>query len=94
MAAESFLVNTHAQATTEGTAARFDALIAQHGASLLRLALAYTNAAADGEDLFQDISLSIWQALPKFRGESSERTLYTGSLITDRWLIWLADRKD
>jgi len=91
MAAESILANTHAQATTEGAAARFDALIAQHGASLLRLARAYTNTAADGEDLFQDITLSIWQALPKFRGESSERT-FIYRIAHNRSLAHLARR--
>ncbi len=91
MAAESLLVNTRAQAISEEAAARFDALIAQHGASLLRLARAYTNTPADGEDLFQDIALSIWQALPKFRGESSERT-FIYRIAHNRSLTHLARR--
>lgn len=74
MAAESLLFNTREQVTTDSVAQRFHALIEQNGQSLLRLASAYTNTASDREDLFQDIALSIWQALPSFRGESSERT--------------------
>jgi RNA polymerase sigma factor (sigma-70 family) len=53
---------------------RFDALLAQHGASVARLAASYTNNSAEREDLFQDIAMAIWQALPRFRQECSERT--------------------
>ena len=53
---------------------RFDALLAQHGASVARLAGSYTNNSAEREDLFQDIAMAIWQALPRFRQECSERT--------------------
>ena len=70
MDAESVLLNSR----TETAGARFQALIAEHGPSLMRLAGAYTNSSADRDDLFQETVLSIWQALPRFRGESSERT--------------------
>jgi RNA polymerase sigma-70 factor (ECF subfamily) len=39
-----------------------------------RLCRAYATSAADRDDLFQDIFLAIWRALPAFRGESSMRT--------------------
>ena len=74
MAAEGLLFKAQEQGATSSVAQRFDALIQQNGQSLLRLASAYTNTASDRDDLFQDIALSIWQALPGFRGESSERT--------------------
>ena len=74
MAAESLLFNTSEQTATDSVAQRFHALIERNGPSLLRLASAYTTTASDRDDLFQDIALSIWQALPGFRGESSERT--------------------
>ena len=45
-----------------------------HGNALVRLAWGYTNNAADHDDLLQDILVAIWRALPRFRGESSERT--------------------
>jgi RNA polymerase sigma factor (sigma-70 family) len=53
---------------------RFDQLLARDGPALMRLAAAYTRTASDRDDLFQEIALAIWQALPGFRGESSERT--------------------
>jgi RNA polymerase sigma-70 factor, ECF subfamily len=53
---------------------RFDALLAVHGPALGRLAASYTRGLAEREDLLQDIALAIWRALPRFRGESSERT--------------------
>jgi RNA polymerase sigma-70 factor (ECF subfamily) len=74
MAAESLLLNTREQAANDSVAQRFHALIEQNGQGLQRLASAYTNTTSDRDDLFQDIALSIWQALPSFRGESSERT--------------------
>jgi RNA polymerase sigma factor (sigma-70 family) len=52
----------------------FHALITAHGSALGRLAWSYTRAADEREDLVQDIALAIWGALPRFRGECSERT--------------------
>ncbi len=54
--------------------ARFERILAEHGAALRRLASAYGADAHDAEDLFQDICFAIWRALPSFRGESTERT--------------------
>jgi len=53
---------------------QFHRLLATSGPALLRLAASYTSTASDRDDLFQDICLAIWKALPRFRGESSERT--------------------
>ena len=52
----------------------FDRLLAAHGPALTRLAASYTNSPADRDDLAQEIVMAIWQALPRFRGECSERT--------------------
>jgi DNA-directed RNA polymerase specialized sigma24 family protein len=52
---------------------RFPALLAFNGPELLRLAGRYTNSRSNRVDLFQDIPLAIWRALPGFRGESSDR---------------------
>ena len=52
----------------------FDALLAAHGPSLGRLAASYSRGAGEREDLLQDIALAIWGALPRFRGECTERT--------------------
>lgn len=54
--------------------ARFLALIDQYGPALRRLTGAYSPVAADADDLFQEISLALWEALPRFRVEASERT--------------------
>jgi RNA polymerase sigma-70 factor (ECF subfamily) len=34
----------------------------------------YTRHPSDREDLFQEIALALWKALPRFRGDSSVRT--------------------
>jgi len=49
-------------------------LLTANGPALLRLAASYTNTSSDRDDLFQDIAIALWKALPKFRGECSERT--------------------
>ncbi|MSV36373.1 MAG: hypothetical protein EXQ47_12375 [Bryobacterales bacterium] len=36
--------------------------------------LAVERDGAEGDDLLQEITLALWAALPRFRGESSERT--------------------
>ena len=53
---------------------QFQKLLAANGPALLRLAASYTRNQGDRDDLFQEISLAIWRALPRFRGDSSERT--------------------
>ena len=60
-----------------GEASRRDTflqLMEQYEPALRRLAGAYLQRAADREDLFQEIAVALWQAIPNFRGESSERT--------------------
>ncbi|MGO8789045.1 MAG: RNA polymerase sigma factor [Terriglobia bacterium] len=52
----------------------FDRLLAANGPALTRLAASYTNTSSDRDDLLQEIAMALWQALPRFRGECSERT--------------------
>jgi RNA polymerase sigma factor (sigma-70 family) len=52
----------------------FERILAANGAALSRLAASYTNTLSDRDDLLQEIAFAIWQALPRFRGECSERT--------------------
>jgi RNA polymerase sigma factor (sigma-70 family) len=52
----------------------FDRLIAANGPALTRLAASYTNTLSDRDDLIQEIAMALWQALPGFRSECSERT--------------------
>ncbi|HEX5226321.1 MAG TPA: RNA polymerase sigma factor [Bryobacteraceae bacterium] len=70
----------------------FDRLLAAHGPSLKRLAAAYTNTASDRDDLLQEIAMALWQALPKFRGECSERT-FLFRIATNRAIAYLARRR-
>lgn len=53
---------------------RYQALLQAHGAALRRLAASYEADHGRQEDLWQEISLALWRALPSFRGDSSERT--------------------
>jgi RNA polymerase sigma factor (sigma-70 family) len=53
---------------------RLNRLLTANGPALLRLAASYTNTSSDRDDLFQDIAVALWKALPRFRGECSERT--------------------
>lgn len=46
----------------------------QHGAMLARIAASYEYDPARREDLLQEISLALWRALPRWRGEASLRT--------------------
>lgn len=72
--------------------ALFDRVIQENGSALIRLAAAYTNSEGDRDDLFQDISFAIWQALPAFRGESSVRT-YLFRIAHNRGIAYLASRR-
>jgi RNA polymerase sigma-70 factor, ECF subfamily len=54
--------------------ARFSELMEAYAAPVRRLCAAYAAGAADREDLFQDIFLAVWRALPGFRGDASART--------------------
>jgi RNA polymerase sigma-70 factor (ECF subfamily) len=49
-------------------------VLAEHGPLLRRAAAAYERDPAAREDLLQEILLALWRALPRFRGECSERT--------------------
>ena len=53
---------------------RFEHILGEHGAAISRLAYSYEAVAGIREELVQEIALAIWQALPHFRGECSERT--------------------
>src|SRR3954470_9246518 len=53
---------------------RYEELLQQYFQPLRRLAWSYARDRAECEDLLQEIALALWTALPRFRGESSERT--------------------
>jgi RNA polymerase sigma-70 factor (ECF subfamily) len=53
---------------------QFGELMEAYSGPIRRLCAAYATSPADREDLFQDIFLAVWRALPAFRGDSSART--------------------
>ncbi len=53
---------------------RYDRILRVHGPALWRVARVYEADPGRQEDLFQEICLAVWKALPGFRGEASERT--------------------
>jgi len=61
-------------ASREGREGRFERILRSYGPALSRLASGYEKVAGAREELTQEIALSIWQALPHFRGDCSERT--------------------
>ena len=71
---------------------RFTALIKAEGGALARLAASYAREPGDREDLFQDIAVAIWRALPRFRGECSERT-FLFRIAHNRGIAHIARRR-
>jgi RNA polymerase sigma-70 factor (ECF subfamily) len=53
---------------------RFERILAEHGPAISRLAFSYEPVGSVREELVQEIGLAVWQALPHFRGDCSERT--------------------
>ncbi len=54
--------------------ARFEQLLDTYAPAIRRLCSAHRRVPADRQDLFQEIAVALWTALPRFRGDSSERT--------------------
>jgi RNA polymerase sigma-70 factor (ECF subfamily) len=59
---------------TDATRGTFLRLLDEFEQPLRRLTSGYAASPADRDDLFQEIAIAVWGALPHFRGESSERT--------------------
>jgi RNA polymerase sigma-70 factor (ECF subfamily) len=60
--------------TRQQRAEQFDRVFAANRAALARLTASYARTAADRDDLLQEIGIALWRALPRFRGDCSERT--------------------
>ena len=52
----------------------YEELLRRYVTPLRRLAWSYERDPAGREDLFQEIAMALWTALPRFRGDCSERT--------------------
>ncbi len=68
---------------------RFHRLLREYGPAIERLAGAYEPEPNEREDLMQEIVFALWNALPAFRGECSERTfafrIAQNRGLTHRW---------
>jgi RNA polymerase sigma factor (sigma-70 family) len=53
---------------------QFAELMETYASPIRRLCAAYADRTADREDLFQDIFIAVWRAMPAFRGDASVRT--------------------
>ncbi|GAA3925810.1 RNA polymerase sigma factor [Luteimonas lutimaris] len=51
-----------------------EAVLGEHGSMLSRIAASYESNPSRREDLLQEISVALWRALPRWRGEASLRT--------------------
>lgn len=71
--------------------ARAARILREHGPALERLLASYARDAADRADLRQDVAVALWSALPKFRGEASERTFLL-RIAHNRALTFVAKR--
>jgi RNA polymerase sigma-70 factor (ECF subfamily) len=65
----------------------FDQWMGRHQGILFKVAGSHAIAAADREDLFQEIALQVWRSVPLFRGDAAESTwIYRVSLnCAMRW---------
>jgi RNA polymerase sigma factor (sigma-70 family) len=73
--------------------AAFDRIVRTHGEALSRFAWGYVDNAADHDDLMQNVLIAIWQALPRFRGASSERT-FVFRIAHNRGCSFVGRRRD
>ena len=52
----------------------FEECLREHGPALWRVIASYAPRGSERDDLAQDVLLALWQALPRFRGQSSAKT--------------------
>jgi RNA polymerase sigma-70 factor (ECF subfamily) len=52
----------------------FERILKDYEMPMRRLTVSYASEQADRDDIYQEITAAIWTALPRFRGDSSERT--------------------
>lgn len=81
-------------AAITGDAARpaIEAVLREHGPMLSRIAGSYEAEPARREDLLQEMSLALWRALPRWRGEASLRT-FIARVAHNRAMDCLARRR-
>ena len=52
----------------------FEDCLREHGPALWRVVASYAARGPEHDDLAQEVLVAVWQALPRFRGESSLKT--------------------
>jgi RNA polymerase sigma-70 factor (ECF subfamily) len=93
MAVDSISTHFNVDATSRAAFEdRFRTLLEGDAPALARLAASYTRSASDRDDLLQDIAMAVWKALPRFRGECSERT-FLFRIAQNRCLAHLSKRR-
>jgi RNA polymerase sigma factor (sigma-70 family) len=75
----------------ERSKTRFERILREHGPGLGRVVASYARP-ANQDDLAQEVSIAIWNALGGFRGECSERT-FVFRIAHNRGLSHLARRR-
>lgn len=80
-----------ADSVDEPLEARLSRCLRDHQGPLARLFASYARSAADRDDLAQDVAMALWTALPRFRGECSERT-FVLRVAHNRALAFLSKR--
>jgi RNA polymerase sigma-70 factor (ECF subfamily) len=76
----------------EDAAGEFDRILKEHHAAIARVAASYTRTAVDRDDLYQEITIALWRALPRFRGECAEKT-FVFRVAHNRAVSYLARRR-
>src|SRR4051794_6909282 len=70
---------------------RLGRLLAENARPLERIAASYGRTRADRDDLLQEIAAALWTALPRFRGDCSEKT-FVMRVAHNRALTFLTKR--
>ncbi len=70
----------------------FAAIFDEYGPPLARLAASYARGRGEQDDLFQEIMIALWKALPAYRGDCSERT-YVFRIAQNRAITYLSRRQ-
>lgn len=70
----------------------FDRWLDEHKGILFKITRAYAFTPRDQEDLFQEISLQLWQSIPDFRGDAKPSTwIYSVALYSAT--VWVRQEK-
>jgi RNA polymerase sigma-70 factor (ECF subfamily) len=72
---------------------QFEQIIAEHNGILYKIGRAYTNNTDDFDDLYQDMLVQVWQALPSFKQASKLSTWLYRVCLNTALLYQRRDRK-